>query len=351
MKNSSIILFFSFLICTLLLSIAHEENPFFIISKKDVKLKLPKNFPKPYYTFQNNKLSPEIFVLGRALFYDEILSKDHTVSCASCHQRIAAFSHIDHTLSHGIYGRIGNRNIPSLQNLIWNKTFMWDGGVNHLEIQPIGPITNPLEMDETLEGILIKLRKSEKFTSLFKKAYNDTIISSERMLKSLTQFMGLMISNNSRYDKYISGKEKFTPEEQNGLNLFRSKCASCHTEPLFMNNDYLNNGLIPDSTLKDIGRGLITGKKEDYYLYKVPTLRNIEMTYPYMHDGRFRKLKDVLIYYGSPENHSSTADERVKKIGLLTFEEKQNIISFLKTLTDKEFLYDRRFIDPNFKIN
>jgi cytochrome c peroxidase len=226
---------------------------------------------------------------------------------------------------------------------------MADGGVNHLEIQPISPITNPKEMDETLEGILIKLKKSSKYKDLFFKAYKDSLISSERMLKSITQFVGLMISNNSRYDKFLAGKEKFTAEEEKGLQLFRSNCASCHTEPLFTDNTFKNNGLIPDSSLNDIGRGLITGKKEDYYSYKVPSLRNIERTYPYMHDGRFKKLKDVLNYYGSKENHSTTQHSDIAKIGELTFEEKQNIILFLQTLTDKEFLRDRRFANPNFK--
>lgn len=347
MKSRSIYIFLLFVICTALLSFVHDVDPYFQISKKDVKLVLPKSFPEPFYTFKDNKLTPDVFLLGRELFYDEILSKDNTVSCASCHQRIAAFAHIDHTLSHGIYGRIGNRNIPSIQNLIWNTSFMWDGGINHLEVQPIGPITNSLEMDETLEGVILKLRKSEKFKPLFQKAFEDTIITSERMLKALTQFMGLMISSNSRYDKYVAGKEKFTPEEEHGLQLFRSKCASCHTEPLFTNHSYKSNGLIPDSTLHDIGRGKVTGKQEDNYLYKVPTLRNIEMTYPYMHDGRYRRLKDVLNFYGSPESHSATTDPMVTKVGTLSFEEKRDLILFLLTLTDKQFLYDRRFADPN----
>ena len=349
MKNKGVFFFLLFMICTAFVSYVHDVNPYFVITKKDVKLRIPKNFPKPVYTFENNKLKPEIFLLGRELFYDEILSKDNTVSCASCHERIAAFAHIDHTLSHGIYGRIGNRNVPAIQNLIWNKSFMADGGVNHLEIQPISPITNSKEMDETLEGIIIKLKKSPKYKELFFNAYTDSLISSERMLKSITQFVGLMISNNSRYDKYIAGKEKFTPEEEKGLQLFRNKCAHCHTEPLFTDNTFKNNGLIPDSSLNDIGRGLITGKKEDYYAYKVPTLRNIERTYPYMHDGRFKKLKDVLNYYGSNEDHTTNQDPKMNKIGELTFEDKQNILLFLQTLTDKEFIGDRRFANPNFK--
>ncbi len=349
MKNKSNFLFILLIICSVFLSFVNDDNPYFSISKKDIKFVNPKGFPEPLYSFKNNKLTPDGFLLGRELFYDEILSKDNTVSCGSCHQRFAAFSHIDHTLSHGIYGRIGNRNIPSLQNLIWNNSFMWDGGITNLEIQPLGPISNHLEMDETIEGIILKLNKSPNYKPLFVKTFGDTIINSERVLKALTQFVGLMISNKSKYDKYIAGKEKFTPEEEHGLQLFRAKCASCHTEPLFTNNSFKNNGLIPDSTLKDIGREKVTSNSADKYLYKVPTLRNIEMTYPYMHDGRFRKLKDILNFYGSNENHTSLTDPLVNKIGPLDFTEKKDIILFLLTLTDKEFLFDRRFADPNVK--
>jgi cytochrome c peroxidase len=223
---------------------------------------------------------------------------------------------------------------------------MWDGGINHIEIQPIGPITNRLEMDETLQGVVSKLQKSEKFKPMFFKAYKDTVITSERMLKALTQFMGLMISSNSRYDKYISGKVEFSEEEKHGLQLFRKHCASCHTEPLFTNNGFSNNGLIPDSTLMDVGRGSITGNTKDNYSFKVPTLRNIEMTYPYMHDGRYRRLKDVLNHYASAASHSLDVDPLISKIGTLSFPDRQDLIVFLLTLTDKDFLSDRRFADP-----
>jgi len=349
MRNKFHYLFFLFLVSSIFWSFSKEGSSYYSISKKDVRLILPKNFPAPVYNFQNNKLSPDRFLLGRSLFYDEILSKDNSVSCASCHQRIAAFAHIDHTLSHGIYGRIGNRNIPSLQNLIWNTSFMWDGGINHIEIQPIAPITNRLEMDETIEGCIEKLKKSEKYVRLFKNAYGDTLINSQRMLKSLTQFMGLMISNKSKYDKYLVGKSDFTPEEVHGLQLFKSKCSSCHTEPLFTNNLFKNNELLPDSSLSDVGRAFITKKDQDSYFYRVPSLRNIEMTYPYMHDGRFQKLKEVINHYGNPSNFKSSADPLLKSIGTLDNTDKRDLILFLLTLTDKEFLYDRRFVDPNFE--
>ena len=128
-----------------------EDNPYFIINKKDVEFKIPKGFPKTVYDFRKNKITPEGFVLGRKLFYDPILSKDSSISCAFCHQRFAAFAHIDHSVSHGINGLLGKRNVPAIQNLAWESSFMWDGGINHIELQPIAPITNPVEMNETLE--------------------------------------------------------------------------------------------------------------------------------------------------------------------------------------------------------
>jgi cytochrome c peroxidase len=322
------------------------ENPFFKIEEKDVALHVPKGFPKPLYEFKNNKLSPAVFVLGRKLFYDAILSKDNTISCATCHQRFAAFAHIDHRLSHGIYAKIGNRNVPALQNLIWKDSYQWDGGVNHLEVQPVNPITNPIEMDESLVNVIAKLRKSSAYRELFREAYHDTLICSERLLKSLAQFTGLMISCNSRYDHYLAGTDTFSASEKRGLRLFRSRCSSCHKEPLLSDNSYCNNGLQADTSLNDKGREVITGLRKDRNCFKVPGLRNVQMTYPYMHDGRFKKLEDVLAHYTDAANFAKEADVRLLKIGKLSEENKKDLLDFLLTLSDKTFLYDRRFADP-----
>ncbi|MFL5763956.1 MAG: cytochrome-c peroxidase [Bacteroidia bacterium] len=316
-----------------------------LVTKKDVTFNVPNGFPKPLYDFSGNRLTPQQFIIGRRLFYDPILSKDSSTSCQSCHQRVAAFAHIDHALSHGIDGKIGTRNVPALQNLIWRDAFMWDGGVNNIEIQPLNPITNPIEMNESLPHIIQKLKSNKEYAALFKNAYKDTIINSERILKCLAQFTGLMISAGSRYDRYMAGKDTFSIQEKAGLEAFRKKCGSCHQEPLFTDNSYRNNGLAADSSLNDIGRGKITSSS-DNYKFKVPGLRNIEMTFPYMHDGRFKKLKDVLNHYGT--SHAG-ADEDVKKIGELSDKARKDIIAFLLTLTDKDFLNDKRFSDPFFK--
>jgi cytochrome c peroxidase len=323
-----------------------DENPFFRITTRDVELKIPQGFPKPVYRFAENKLKPEVFVLGRKLFYDGLLSKDNTVSCATCHQRFAAFAHIDHRLSHGIYAKIGRRNVPPLQNLIWKDAFMWDGGVNSLEVQPVSPITSPIEMDESLANVVAKLNASETYRQLFRLAYGDTLINSQRLLRALAQFTGLMISAGSRYDRYRNGKDTFSRSEKRGLTLFRKRCASCHREPLFTDNSYSHNGLQTDTSLSDLGRAALTGLDRDRYCFKVPGLRNVQMTFPYMHDGRFRKLEDVMDHYGNATAFAKGADPRLAAIGMLTAENKKDLVAFLLTLTDKGFLYDRRFADP-----
>lgn len=325
------------------------ENDYFRITKADVELDIPRGFPEPVYDFARNKLSPEGFVLGRKLFYDPILSKDQSVSCATCHQRVAAFAHTDHQLSHGIGGLIGKRNVPALQNLVWKDAFMADGGVNNLEVQPLNPITNPVEMDEKLEDVIQKLQASDIYPELFKQSFGDDKVTSERLLKALAQFTGLMISSNSRYDKYSRGEDTLTVNELSGLKLFRQHCSACHKEPLFTDNSYRNIGLAPDTSLADSGRALITGMAADYMKFKVPGLRNVAITYPYMHDGRFKNLRQVLDHYANGNFYTDGFDPAIKQNIGLSDGEKADIISFLKTLTDKDFLYDRRFADPDFR--
>jgi cytochrome c peroxidase len=333
----------------LLLNSFSPDKDYFLITKEDVQLKITKGFPKPFYDFKKNNLTPEIFTLGRKLFYDGILSKDSSTSCASCHQRIAAFAHIDHALSHGVNGLIGKRNVPALQNLIFRDAFMWDGGVNNLEVQPVNPITNPVEMDEKLDHVIMKVQRNADYKILFQKAYGDTLVNSERILKALTQFTGLMISDNSRYDKYKAGLDTLSKNEKAGMKLFGSHCANCHSGELFSDNSYRNNGIKPDTSLNDLGYGAITGLAADNYKFKVPSLRNIEMTYPYMHDGRFRTLEQVVDHYANGKYFTVNFDQSLNRTAGLTVQERKDIVVFLKTLTDKTFLYDRRFADPNFR--
>ena len=311
-----------------------------------IYIDVPKNWPKPVYDFSKNPLTEEGFQLGRHLFYDPILSRDNTISCASCHLQQTGFTHVDHDLSHGIDGKIGTRNSMTIMNLAWAKSFMWDGGVNHLDVQPLQPITSEAEMDETMENVVAKLQKSEKYQQLFKEAFGTEKITGQLTLKALSQFVLLLTTSNSKYDKVVRKEEKFTEMEQKGYELFKINCASCHQEPLFTNDGFENNGLAVDSTLNDIGRMRITQKESDKYKFKVPTLRNVQFTFPYMHDGRFETLNEVVKHYNSGIVNHPTLAKQLQKPMQLSDNERTELVAFLKTLTDTEFLFNPRFSFP-----
>ena len=314
-----------------------------------IYIDVPKNWPKPVYDFSKNPLTEEGFQLGRHLFYDPILSRDNTISCASCHLQQTGFTHVDHDLSHGIDGKIGTRNSMTIMNLAWAKSFMWDGGVNHLDVQPLQPITSEAEMDETMENVVAKLQKSEKYQQLFKEAFGTEKITGQLTLKALSQFVLLLTTSNSKYDKVVRKEEKFTEMEQKGYNLFKTNCASCHQEPLFTNDAFENNGLAVDTTLNDIGRMRITQKESDKYKFKVPTLRNVQFTFPYMHDGRFETLNEVIKHYNSGIVNHPTLAKQLQKPLHLSDNERTELVAFLKTLTDNEFLFNPRFSFPKEK--
>lgn len=311
-----------------------------------IYLDVPDNWPKPTYDFSKNPLTEEGFLLGRNLFYDPILSRDKTISCASCHSPNNSFTHIDHDVSHGIDGKKGTRNSLALINLAWSKNFMWDGGVNNLEVQPINPITNPLEMDEKLENVVVKLQQSNKYKTLFTKAYGDEKVTSQRILKALAQFTVMLKSSDSKYDKVMRKEITFTDSEQKGYQLFRQNCASCHAEPLFTSDKFENNGLRPDDYFKDGGRIKITKNKKDSLRFKVPTLRNIELTAPYMHDGSIKNLQMVLFHYTDDIYKSPTLSKQLIQKIVLSEVDKDNLYQFLKTLTDENFIKNPKFQFP-----
>ncbi len=307
---------------------------------------VPKNWPAPTYDFEKNPLLPEKILLGKVLFYDPLLSRNNTISCANCHSPFTAFTHTDHALSHGIEDRIGTRNTPALMNLAWQKNFMWDGSVERLDLQALHPIANANEMDEKLENVLSKLQKSPIYPGLFYKAFGDSAITSERMLTSISQFELTLISSNSKYDSVMRHQSVFSNPEKNGYALFKKHCASCHTEPLFTNNGFENNGLSQDISLMDAGRMISTKNTDDSLKFKVPTLRNIELSYPYMHDGRFNRLSEVMRHYTSGIQQSKTLSKKLSAPILLSSNDKVDIISFLLTLTDRDFLLNPDFAFP-----
>jgi cytochrome c peroxidase len=312
----------------------------------EVLLPVPKNWPKAAYPFEKNALSKAGVNLGRRLFYDPILSANSSISCASCHSPYNAFTHVDHALSHGIHDSIGTRNSPALMNLAWHKTFMWDGSINNLDQQALAPITHPLEMGEKMPHVLQKLQSQTSYRQQFYAAYRDSNISADNTFKALSQFLLTLISYHSKYDSVSQKLSRFSPQEENGYRLFRKHCNHCHTEPLFTNDEFANNGLRPDETLKDEGRKKITGKESDAYCFKVPSLRNIAYSPPYMHDGRFKTLATVLKHYSEGIQPSKTLHPSLKNGIKLRNNEQVDLVAFLLCLSDKAFILNANLHFP-----
>lgn len=333
MKNKILLLLLS-VVFLALISIDKHESSF------------PKYFPKPVYKFEQNQSNDLKIELGRTLFYDPILSLDNTISCASCHNPYNAFAHVDHNLSHGINDKIGKRNAPVLFNLAWHKSFMWDGAINHLDVQALAPISHPDEMGETMSNVLLKLNRNQIYKQLFYQAYGDSQINTERTLKSISQFLLSLISSNSKYDSMLLGKIQFNTQEQNGYRLFKLHCNSCHKEPLFSDFSFKNNGLSLDTSLNDFGRYSISLLPNDSFKFKVPTLRNVEFSYPYMHDGRFKTLAQVINHYNSIDLNNKKISTELQRNLNLSSNEKVDIIAFLRTLTDKKFLFNPQHAYP-----
>lgn len=309
---------------------------------ENIDFSVPEGWPAPFYNFENNQLTNDGFYLGRKLFYDTRLSRDNTTSCGSCHQAFAAFAHSDHDLSHGVDGLLGTRNSPPIFNMNWHTSFFWDGGVNHIESQPINPIQNPVEMDETLQGIIAKIEADDKYKTMFAAAWGSEEVTSARIFKSLAQFMGAMVSDNSKYDKYTRGEAMLTESELSGLGVFETNCATCHPAPLFTDFSFRNNGLKPTAT-NDSGRAVITRLAEDMYKFKIPSLRNLKYTAPYMHDGRINTLEAVLNHYDRGINPSPTLDPILQNGIQLSAKEREDLLAFLNTLNDESFIRDERF--------
>ncbi len=310
---------------------------------------VPEGWPAPVYRFANNPISEKTFELGRALFYETLLSKDNTVSCGSCHQQFTAFAHADHNLSHGVNDRLGNRNSPGIFNLTWHTSFMHDGGINHIEVQPLAPITNPVEMDEDISNVIAKLQATERYRKLFKESFGTDEVNSQRMFRAMAQFMALMYSNSSKYDLVKKGEAGFTESEARGYELFKINCGTCHTEPLFSDFKFRNNGIRFNPALNDSGRARITNLAEDLYKFKTPSLRNVELTGPYMHDGSLTTLEKCVEHYTLPPKNTTNLDPLLEGYPMqLNAGQRTDIVAFLKTLTDKKFINDQRFADPNF---
>lgn len=310
----------------------------------------------------DNALTVQGVKLGRMLFYEKRLSRDGSVSCASCHLQAHAFSDTAR-FSKGVDGLLGKRQAMGVFNMAWNSNeFFWDGRAHLVRDQSLKPIQDSLEMDETLENVVSKLTTDQSYKDQFKRAFDSEEITAEKMSLAMEQFMNSIVSTQSKYDRYLKGEVTLTPSEDRGRELFFAEynpafpatsgadCGHCHTGYNFENDRYMNNGLDTDATQTDIGREKVTGKTEDRGKFKVPSLRNIGVTAPYMHDGRFASLIEVIDHYNNDIHPSSTLDpalEYTRSTGLmLTVQDKQDLIAFLHTLTDEVLLTNPEYSSP-----
>jgi len=308
-----------------------------------IKFINPPGFPQPTYNFTSNPLSEEGFQLGKKLFFDGRLSNTGSVYCGSCHQPIAAFTTYEHDRSHGINGNHTLRNAPGIFNMAWYPYFTQDGSTNSLWKVYEKHITNPIEMGETVANVIDKLQPDTAYKRMFRAAFGTETITAERMYKALDQFIVSLVSAGSKYDQVMQGQASFTPAEQSGYATFQAKCSTCHPGTLFTDFSFRNVGLEVDPGLNDYGRMRVTGKSSDSLKFRVPSLRNLEFTSYYMHDGRINFPRNVLKFYESGVNQSATLDPLLTNGISLTQTEEDNLVEFLRTLSDSTFLNNPRF--------
>ncbi|MDP5081104.1 MAG: cytochrome-c peroxidase [Winogradskyella sp.] len=342
---------FSFFLC---LSCSNEEMGY---EPTPISLDIPQIFAENIISPvipSNNPLSAEGIALGKKLFFDTILSANDTQACASCHAPQNAFTNNTPT-SIGIDGVFGFRNSMPLFNLAWNynERFNWDGKALSLERQAEEPVENPIELHSNWDAVVNKLKNHPDYPELFRLAFKTNIITKELTTKAIAQFERTLISANSKFDNYALGLATLTPQELNGLDVFlredKGDCFHCHgnpNNPLWTDNDFHNNGL--DGTFTDLGLGTVTGDPNDNGKFRSPSLRNLAFTAPFMHDGRFATLDEVINHYSEGLQNSVTIDPLMKQIDQggvqLTDQDKADLKAFLLTLSDPSFI-----TNPNFQ--
>ena len=295
----------------------------------------------------NNPLTEEGVALGKKLFFDKLLSGDNSQACASCHNPRKAFTD-NLQFSRGIDGLLGTRNSMPLFNLAWNfdERFAWDGKELSLERQALEPVKNPIEMHANWKKVTERIRQHATYPNLFLQAFGTSKIDSIIITKAIAQFERTLISGNSKFDKHLLGETSLTQEEQNGFDVFmdeaKGDCFHCHgssNNPLWTDNKFHNNGL--DATFQDRGLGGVTGNPNDNGKFKSPSIRNLAFTAPYMHDGRFTTLEEVINHYSEGLKKSATIDPLMKNVNNggvhLSIQDKTDLKAFLLTLSDNDF--------------
>lgn len=342
------------LLCSLILLPEEKPTPY--------PLQYPANFGGRFVVPEDNPTTQEGVALGRMLFYEKKLSANSTISCASCHEQRLAFTD-GKRFSSGINNQQTSRNSMSLANLLWVRNFFWDGRAGSLEEQAVFPLTDSHEMGQPLEKSAAKLQRTRRYPPLFRSAFGTTQITKEHIVKAIAQFERTLISANSPYDRYLAGTYQPTEQELRGMALFinnpdpqkqvrGANCGHCHGGPKTFKELFHNNGL--DSVFADKGRENFSGDAADRARFRVPTLRNIALTAPYMHDGRFSSLEEVLDHYNAHVISSPTLSSFLQGSSnipngttlQLTETEKADIIAFLHLLTDTQFVTNPAFSNP-----
>ena len=308
-----------------------------------ISFTVPPGFPPPQYNFAANPLTEEGFQLGKKLFFDGRLSADGNFDCGSCHQPVAAFTTFEHDRSHGYNNSHTLRNAPGLFNLAWLTEYNQDGSDKTLDDVYRKHITAPTEMGESITNVLNKLKADANYRTMFKAAFGDDNITEERLHKALTQFVINLVSAESKYDKVKRGEATFTTEEQTGYTVFQAKCATCHKEPMFTDYTYRNNGLEIDAALNDHGRMRVTSNSADDLKFRVPSLRNTELTSYYSHDGRLSVFRMMIQHYRNGIVPSPTLDPLLTNGIQLTNAEENALVAFIRTLSDSTFLNNSRY--------
>ena len=305
---------------------------------------VPQGFPQPVYNFSSAPLTEEGFQLGKKLFFDGRLSLDSAFPCSSCHQPVAAFTTFEHDRSHGYNHSHTLRNATGLFNVAWLPEYNQDGGAKTLDEVYRSHITNTHEMAENIPEVLSRLNTDDTYKQMFKAAFGDERITEDRMYKALSQYVLSLVSSESKYDKVKRGEAAFDVQEQQGYGVFQSKCAACHKEPMFTDYTYRNNGLPLDSFLNDHGRMRVTGSGSDDLKFRVPSLRNCDLTSYYGHDGRLSFFRIMIQHYRAGViTKSSTLDPLLANGLSLSNTEEDALVAFIRTLTDSAFLNNPRF--------
>jgi len=343
---------------SLLVACSSDDSPTYVPTPAALNIPafFDQSIPDPIIP-TDNPLTEEGIALGRQLFFDPILSRDNSIACADCHRPENAFSD-PRQFSVGITGDKGFRNSMPLQNLAWNFNlkFNWDGSASSLKDQMFGPVVNPVEMDNTWPNVERTLQDHPAYPLLFEQAFGNRNIDSTMVTKALSQFVRTLISGNSKFDRHLAGTAQLSESEERGLALYQDEaggdCFHCHglpATPLWTDNSFHNNGL--DAVITDRGLGEFSGDPREFGLFRSPSLRNLAFTAPYMHDGRFATLEEVIDFYSEGLQFSETIDPLMKNVGQggvqLTPEEKTDLIAFLLTLSEPEFTTNPAFQNPN----